>query len=86
MKKIIVLISIPFTISWCNSSDYTWFYYPNKNDLSIFEQSWKLDSLQECRNWVNWQWYDESIWDYEFGYKCKYNNNYSMNICKTTKK
>jgi hypothetical protein len=30
----------------------TGFYYPNRNDLSLFQGSTELASLAECRNWV----------------------------------
>jgi hypothetical protein len=30
----------------------TSFYYPNRNDLSVFQQSVELASLDECRNWI----------------------------------
>jgi hypothetical protein len=86
MKKILLISSIILIVSWCTNSNYIWYYYPDKNDLLVYEESWKLNSIEECRNWVDSQWYNEYVWDYECWYKCKFNSDYWMNICKTTEK
>lgn len=87
MKKLtIILFAFLFTLTSCTNSTYIWFYYPDKSDLSEYTQSPELKTIEECRNWVNWQWFIDWIWDYECWYKCRYDTDYSMYICKTTER
>lgn len=88
MKKILVVILSIFLLilTSCFSWKYIWFYYPDKNNLEKFIESPDLNSIEECRNWVNWQWYVNWKWDYECWYKCRYDKWISLYICKTTEK
>lgn len=65
--------------------DYTAFYYPEPDDLSIYSTS-KVDSVEECRDWVDGQTstdYDQ-YFDYECGVNCKIEPGYTAMICKKT--
>ncbi len=90
MKKLFLLLLISILLSGCSeNSDWTGFYYPDKNNIGD-EFSWiiepGLNSLEECQDWVADTAGTNTNYDYECGYKCRYDNNYGMNICEETLK
>lgn len=85
MKKIIIIFTAVLLLgAGCNSGNWTGFYYPDFNDMSKWTTSPKLDSLDECRDWVDGVADYSKMFDYECGYKCEYNAGYGLNICEET--
>lgn len=64
------------------------FYYPDSSDLSVSRHSPELESLEECRSWVeNQRSYlsnQDPQDDYECGRKCRFNKDWGMYSCKET--
>lgn len=91
MKKLtsmLLLFSVIF-LSGCSNNNWTWFYYSDADNIGD-ESTWTiqpgLNSLDECRNWVDDVAWNNDNFDYECGYKCRYESSYGMNICKETVK
>lgn len=78
MKKYIILFFSIIFLSGCSiTTEWSGFYYPDKNDR---EASWKIKhgfkSIEECREWVKSE-AGYSDYDYECGTNCevdKYGN------------
>lgn len=73
-----------------DSRDWTGFYYPDKDNIND-ESTWiiqpGLSSLEECQRWVLFDVSKNNTnFDYECGYKCRYDNLYKMTICEETLK
>lgn len=88
MKKTILLLSLAIILSGCSlGNNWTGFYYPDKNNIGD-ESKWiiqpGLKTLQDCRDWVAGVADNNPEFDYECGYKCKYDKDYELNICKKT--
>jgi hypothetical protein len=95
MKKIIGII-IFILVSWIfysflgskNKEQWQPIYYPDTGDLSKYSYGPTVDTLEQCRGWIN----AESIkrnqqfgeFDYECGLNCKYDMIYDLQICKET--
>ncbi len=64
------------------------FYYPYKENLTIYTQSAKLKSLEECRAWVDSQsgiiGASDAGYDYECGKSCKFKPDFGAYECKET--
>ncbi|KKT39861.1 hypothetical protein A3K29_00765 [Candidatus Collierbacteria bacterium RIFOXYB2_FULL_46_14] len=91
MKGIISFAVLIFVIFWIwnhviSPPKFTGFYYPNAGELSVYKQSPELDSLEECREWV------EDIsggrtdqnFDYECGKNCRLSEAGGIYICNET--
>lgn len=82
MKNLTVLILVVLAGWWLwntfKPSKYIGFYYPNAGDLMTYKQSFELDSLEQCRDWVD----DisggrtDTGFDYECGNNCKLSEDY----------
>ena len=83
------LLLILVFLYWCSSNDWTGFYYSDKDNIGD-ESTWTIKSdfisLEECRNWIDNVAWNNTNYDYECWYKCKYKNDYWMYICKETVK
>lgn len=74
----------------CIAQDtWTGFYYPDIEDMSFYEESGELSSLEDCRSWVakrrlmhskDWVMND----DYECGTNCHYDPFLDLNRCDET--
>ncbi len=64
-------------------------YYPDKNNIGD-ESKWVimpgLKSLDDCQQWILKISKNNSNYDYEFGKKCKYNEDTGLLVCKETAK
>lgn len=86
---ITILIVLPLFITACtsknsNQGNYIAFFYPNVEDLNVWVESEPLNTIEECRDWVDAEAdvyaynlkekknerYDYNF-DYECGYKCR---------------
>jgi len=95
MKKIFILFFVLILLSGCSSKqsisyDWTGFYYPNKDSIGD-ESTWVIQpgfkTLEECQEWVLFDISGNNTgFDYECGYKCRYDNLYKMTVCKETTK
>lgn len=90
MKKSLLLIFFAMIIlAGCSSKNWTGFYYPDANNIGD-ESTWIIEpwfsSLDECRNWVDDMIWNNTNYDYECGYKCRYKSDYGVNVCKETVK
>jgi len=89
MQKVLLVLSLTFILSGCSNSNWTGFYYPDKNNIGN-ESSWTVESgfsnIEECRAWVENTAGSNDSYDYECGYKCSFDKGYGMTICKTTEK
>jgi hypothetical protein len=93
MKKHFILIFTLILLSGClsnrsNNHDWTGFYYPNKNKIDD-ESTWVIQpgfkTLKDCQEWVLFEISGNNTnFDYECGYKCRYDNSYKMTICEET--
>jgi len=63
-------------------------YYPNTENLSIYSYGPVLDTLEQCRGWINAESMKRSQefgeFDYECGLNCKYDMIYDLQICEET--
>ena len=91
MKKILVFVLIvgliTLFISVINKDSWTGYFYPNKDDLSVFQKSVNtFDSVEECRRWVNSKVLKSfsNSYDYECGLNCK--PGLEFDRCETTTK
>ncbi|MDP1884648.1 MAG: hypothetical protein Q8L10_04760 [Candidatus Moranbacteria bacterium] len=91
--KIVAIIGLFFAtlfLSGCSiSNDWTGFYYKDKDNIGD-QKTWViqpgLKSKEECQNWVKEVAKNNSNYDYECGYKCRYEKQYDTTICKETVK
>ncbi len=90
MKYFLSLLSALLLGAGCAGSE-TWlgFYYPDSGDLTVYQTSGELESLDECRDWVDEQNsyynpYGTRNYDYECGSNCQYNSDYDMYSCDET--
>lgn len=88
--KMIALLSIIILLSGCSASnDWTGFYYRDKDNIND-ENTWTiqpgLKSKEDCQNWIKMVSANNSNYDYECGYKCRYDDTYKTSICETTVK
>ena len=90
--KFITLISAVFltvfVLSSCSTrNEWTGFYYPNIDKIND-KKTWKiqsgLESLEECREWVDNIYENGDNYDYECGYKCKYDGGIGFPVCRET--
>lgn len=85
---IVVLLLIGIYLIFFNNETWIGFYYPDEDNLTRHIQSPELNSLKECRAWMDSQIliYNPSGYgyDYECGKNCKFNKNYGLYICKET--
>ncbi|MFY9484296.1 MAG: hypothetical protein WAP74_01585 [Patescibacteria group bacterium] len=69
---------------------YKWlgFYYPNAGDLLNYKQSSELNSLEECREWVDVisGGRTDTGFDYECGKNCKLTDDYKYLLKNDPKK
>jgi hypothetical protein len=91
MRSIVGLVIVGFIIFWIwnniiSPPKYIGFYYPDVGDLTVFKQSPELDSLHDCRDWV-----DDMIgertddnYDYECGKNCKLGKLGDLYVCDET--
>ncbi len=90
MPLLIFLIVVSL-IAFSSSSKNNWtgFYYPDRNNIGD-ESTWViqpgLDSLEKCQDWVADKSRGNRNFDYECGYKCRYDNSLKMSVCKETLK
>ena len=84
----VVLIAVLFLSGCSLGSEWTGFYYSDINRMSD-ESTWRiqpgLGSLEECRNWVNTVHKPSDNYDYECGYRCRYDKDINFTVCKETK-
>ncbi len=95
MKKIFTLTLFLIFLSGCSSKktlDHNWtgFYYPDKDNIND-ESAWIIqpgfESLEKCQEWILFDISkNNKNFDYECGYKCKYDNLYKTTICEKTLK
>ncbi len=87
---LIILIIVILVGAYLLFDNEVWigFYYPDENNLSGHVQSPELNSLEECRTWVNSQVLIHNPsgygYDYECGKNCKFDKDYGLYICKET--
>jgi hypothetical protein len=90
VKKIFLFMLVQSVLLCACTSEWTGYYYPNKNNLSRSIESPTFKSLDECRRWVNSQIYTYNPsgenYDYECGKNCKYNSDYGVNVCAETRR
>lgn len=76
-----------FVGAGCTNITWTGYYYPDADNIGD-ESSWiiksGLESLDECRDWVDSIAFNDTNFDYECGYNCKYNSSYLMEVCERT--
>jgi len=91
LKIIIIIILVFILVRFFQNNDnlengqWVAFYYSNKDnidDKSTWEIKENLNSIEECRKWI-----DDTIgfnmnYDYECGYKCRYDGYFY--ICEET--
>lgn len=93
-RKNNIVIGVVFTLSLlvlfgagCQTK-WIGFYYPDPINLSVYERSPELPSLEECRKWIENQKFlrnaKEGEYDYECGSDCKYDEGWEAYICKDT--
>ena len=72
----------------CSKDAWRGFYYPDRSDLTRDFRSDNLNSLEECREWVDEKRASLRILegedDYECGRNCKYKSDWDMYICEET--
>ena len=82
---IITVVSAYFLFSSLRGESWIGFYYPDSFDLTDYVQSPELESIEECRFWVDSQINihnpDGSGYDYECGKNCRFDGVY---ICEAT--
>jgi hypothetical protein len=88
MKKILLVISllcILFLIScWKEKwNAYVYPYWVSANKSTWIIQKW-FNTLEECRSFAIKNIKNKEVWDYECGYKCKFDSSWWMDICKKT--
>ena len=88
MKRLIIITMTIFLLGGCSlSRNWTGFYYPDADNIGD-SSKWVIQpgfgSLDECRNWAEDISTGNTNFDYECGYKCKYNKEYGTNVCKKT--
>jgi hypothetical protein len=70
-----------------SKKDWTAFYYPDRDNIGD-ESTWiiqpGLESLEECRDWVDSIASTNTHYDYECGVGCRYEPNYLTTVCKET--
>lgn len=90
--KIIVLIGVVWGVYALisNSSD-EWrpFYYPNAPDLTEHIEGPTVDTLEQCRDWIDGESISRSQeygeFDYECGLNCSIRSNYGgLLVCEET--
>lgn len=92
LKKPIILVGILALSLFGAGCRKSWigFYYPDPINLSVYEQSPELSTLEECRNWVENQRLlknkNEGEYDYECGSGCKYKSDAEYYVCENTVK
>lgn len=86
MKKFLVVLMLIFLCGCSLKDSWTAFYYPNLDNLSVYEMSPDLDSLEECRDWIDDIASYNINYDYECGKNCKYKKDYGMYVCEVTEK
>ena len=79
-----------FVLSGCSSNnEWTGFYYKDKDNIGD-QKTWiiqsGLKSKEDCRAWVIDMAKDNLNYDYECGYKCRYEKAYNTTVCKETVK
>lgn len=83
---ILVVIGI---YSFFGKESWIGFYYPDRYNLTQYIQSSELQSLEECRAWVNVSQVpihnpSGEGYDYECGKNCRLDENFDGYICKET--
>lgn len=88
--KIVVVVVVVVVIFIFLGKNDKWlgFYYPDRNNLTSHIQSAEVDSLEECRVWVESQVsiYNPSGYgyDYECGKNCKLKKDWDIYVCEET--
>lgn len=68
--KHLLLIPVLFVLVGCNNPDnWTAFYYPQKDDLSIYTKQSGLIDFEACRDYI-WNLSEERDADGEYDYEC----------------
>ena len=91
--KTILIVSLfvasIFLAGCSTSNDWTGFYY--KDSYNIGDQNtWViqlgLKSKEDCQNWVKMVSANNPNFDYECGYRCRYDETFKTSVCKETVK
>lgn len=89
LKKIIA-IGIFFWLIFVlfnKENEWTGFYYRDKNNIGD-SKTWViqpgLNSREDCIDWVIKTSRGNENYDYECGYKCRYDKVYEASICEKT--
>lgn len=67
---IIISVIVSYFAFHKNSTYYVGIFYPDKSDKSNYVNSYPLDSLDTCRQWVNLKVKDFNLSNGEYTYIC----------------
>lgn len=86
VKVVVAIVILVWAFQYYGGNNWIGFYYPNADDLTKNTQSSKLNSIEECRVWVNTQvsLYNPNRegYDYECGKNCRFDDGFY--VCKKT--
>lgn len=90
MRAPITILLITILLTACSSNkSWTGYFYPDRNNIGD-ESTWitepRFNTIEECRDWVSATAGNNTNYDYECGYDCKYNAAYGMNVCDKTER
>ena len=91
MKRLLGIVAIGFILFWLwnnvvSPPKFIGFYYPDAGNLLNYKQSSELNSLEQCREWID----DisggrtDTGFDYECGKNCKLSGGGGTYVCEET--
>jgi hypothetical protein len=86
LKVLLFIGAVYYLWTVLKPDKYIGFYYPDAGDLLTHIQSHELESLEECREWVDdvSDGRTDDGFDYECGMNCKLSQTGGIYICEET--
>ena len=93
MVKNLVITGAALVLIWgivsvFDKDEWSPFYYPNAPSLIEFSSGPTVDSLEQCRDWVNGEAVGRGQapgeYDYECGLNCKFDDGIGVFVCEET--
>lgn len=85
---IAIFVGVPALFTLFSQGRWLPTYYPNPSDLTTYSNGPMLDSLDQCRDWIDSEAMrrnqESGEYDYECGLNCDLDNQYGIFVCDKT--
>lgn len=89
IKILLLVVVIATAVQFFKSDTWHPVYYPNPTNLTNHVNGPVVDSLEQCRDWIereaNRRGQTAGQYDYECGLNCNYEPQSDLSVCEDTK-